>query len=177
MTSRPAGRSTVRDFDHAAPAEAAKLISPCCASLRWNDELVRSRPHGSLTQMMEASDTAMAGLSWPDIEQALSAHPRIGERAAGTERESEWSREEQSAASTPEARTQAALQAANLEYEHRFGHVFLICATGKTAEQVLAAVRGRLHNDPEDERAVVRDELAAIVKLRLAKAFAEDGAG
>jgi 2-oxo-4-hydroxy-4-carboxy-5-ureidoimidazoline decarboxylase len=167
----------VCDFDQAAPAEAAKLISPCCASLRWNDELVRTRPHGSLTQVMEASDAAMAGLSWPEIEQALSAHPRIGERAAGTERESQWSREEQSAAAASEANTQAALRAANLEYEYRFGHVFLICATGKTAEQVLAAVRARLHNDPEDERVVVRDELAAIVKLRLAKAFDEDGAG
>jgi 2-oxo-4-hydroxy-4-carboxy-5-ureidoimidazoline decarboxylase len=177
MSGPPAGRSKVRDFDQAAPAEAAELIGPCCASLRWNDDLVRTRPHGSLTRMIEASDAAIAGLSWPDIEQALSAHPRIGERAGGAERESVWSREEQSAAATPEARIQAALHAGNLEYEQRFGHVFLICATGKTAEQVLAALRARLHNDPEDEHAVVRDELARIVQLRLAKAFDEDGAG
>jgi 2-oxo-4-hydroxy-4-carboxy-5-ureidoimidazoline decarboxylase len=177
MSSRSAGRSTVADFDQAAPAEAAEFVAPCCASRRWNDELVRTRPHGSLARLIEASDAAIARLSWSDVEQALSAHPRIGERAAGAERESVWSREEQSAAATPEAPAQAALNAGNLEYEQRFGHVFLICATGKTAEQVLAALRARLHNDPENEHAVVRDELAAIVKLRLAKAFDEDGAG
>jgi 2-oxo-4-hydroxy-4-carboxy-5-ureidoimidazoline decarboxylase len=163
----------VSEFDRAAPADAAGLIAACCASMRWNDELVRTRPHGSLTQLIEASDVAIAGLSWPDIEQALAAHPRIGDRAEGADRESAWSREEQAAAATPQERTQAALRAGNVEYEERFGHVFLICATGKTAEQVLAALTRRLRNAPEDEHDIVRGELSQIVALRLAKVFVD----
>jgi 2-oxo-4-hydroxy-4-carboxy-5-ureidoimidazoline decarboxylase len=173
----PQDRIELSVFDRAAPAEAARLLAPCCASMRWNDELVRTRPHGTLLRLTEESAAAIAGLSWPDIEQALTAHPRIGERAAGADRESAWSREEQSAAATPQARTEAALRAGNIEYEQRFGHVFLICATGKTAEQVLAALSRRLGNAPEDEHEVVRDELSQIVALRLAKVFVDDVAG
>jgi 2-oxo-4-hydroxy-4-carboxy-5-ureidoimidazoline decarboxylase len=158
-------------FDQVPPAEAAAMISPCCASLRWNDELVRTRPHGSLERLVEASAAAISGLSWLDIEQALTAHPRIGERAEGADREAAWSRQEQSAAATPEAPVQAALHAGNVEYERRFGHVFLIFATGRTAADVLAALRERLGNAPEAEREVVREELLQIVQLRLEKAF------
>jgi 2-oxo-4-hydroxy-4-carboxy-5-ureidoimidazoline decarboxylase len=164
-------RIEVSAFDDAPPAEAATMIAPCCASLRWNDELVRTRPHGSLAQIIEASDAAIAGLSWLDLEQALAAHPRIGDRAQGADRESGWSRQEQAAAATPEAATQAALRAGNAAYEQRFGHVFLIFATGKSAEQVLAALRQRLGNAPEAEHEVVREELRQIVQLRLEKMF------
>jgi 2-oxo-4-hydroxy-4-carboxy-5-ureidoimidazoline decarboxylase len=164
-------RIDVSAFDAAPPAEAAAMIAPCCASLRWNDELVRTRPHGSLGQIVEASDAAVAGLSWLDLEQALAAHPRIGDRAQGADRESGWSRQEQAASSTPEAATQAALRAGNAAYEQRFGHVFLIFATGKSAEQVLDALRRRLGNAPESEREVVREELRQIVQLRLEKMF------
>ncbi len=166
--SAPIGVSA---FDRAAPADAAALIAPCCASLRWNDELVRTRPHGSLERLVETSAAAISGLSWLDIEQALSAHPRIGERAAGSDRESAWSRQEQSAAAPPDAAVQAALGAGNVEYERRFGHVFLIFATGRTAAEVLSALRQRLGNAPEDEREVVREELRQIVQVRLEKLF------
>jgi 2-oxo-4-hydroxy-4-carboxy-5-ureidoimidazoline decarboxylase len=143
-------------FDRATPDDAAALIAPCCASVRWIDELVARRPHGTL-----------AGIT----EQALGAHPRIGDRAKGADRESAWSRQEQSAAATPEASAQAALVAGNVEYERRFGHVFLICATGKSVEDVLAALTQRLGNSPEAEREIVRDELTQIVRLRLTKLF------
>ncbi|MDT4963220.1 MAG: 2-oxo-4-hydroxy-4-carboxy-5-ureidoimidazoline decarboxylase [Pseudonocardiales bacterium] len=158
-------------FDRATPDDAAALIAPCCASVRWIDELVARRPHGTLAGITDASDAAIADLSWSAIEQALGAHPRIGDRAKGADRESAWSRQEQSAAATPEASTQAALVAGNVEYERRFGHVFLICATGKSVEDVLAALTQRLGNSPEAEREIVRDELTQIVRLRLAKLF------
>jgi 2-oxo-4-hydroxy-4-carboxy-5-ureidoimidazoline decarboxylase len=109
----------------------------------------------------------LAGLAWRDVEQALSAHPRIGERAAGAGREAAWSRQEQAdAGDIPEA-----LREGNVAYERRFGHVFLICATGRTAAEMLAALHERLGNDAETERQTVRRELAAIVRLRLAKAL------
>lgn len=165
------GRVNVPDFDRSAPADAAGMIAPCCASTRWIEELVQRRPHGSLGEITGASDAAIADLEWSDIEQALAAHRRIGDRAKGVDRESAWSRQEQSAAATPATATQDALLAGNVEYERRFGHVFLICATGKSAEGVLEALTRRLDNSPEAEREVVRDELAQIVRLRLAKLF------
>ncbi len=166
------GRVGVPDFDRAMPADAAALIAPCCASVRWIDALVAHRPHSSLAGITDASDAAIAQLSWPDIEQALAAHSRIGDRAEGADRESAWSRQEQSAAATPEADIQQALVAGNAEYEQRFGHVFLICATGRSAEDVLAALTRRLENPPDTEREIVRDELTQIVRLRLAKLLA-----
>jgi 2-oxo-4-hydroxy-4-carboxy-5-ureidoimidazoline decarboxylase len=159
------------DFDRATPADAAALIAPCCASVRWIDALVARRPHGSLAAITDASDAAISGLTWSDIEQALAAHPRIGDRAQGADRESAWSRQEQSAAATPQASTHATLVAGNVEYERRFGHVFLICATGKSAEDVQTALTRRLDNAAEAEREIVRDELTQIVRLRLAKLF------
>lgn len=164
-------RVDMGDFDRAGPAEAASMIAPCCASLRWIDQLVQGRPHVALDAIATASDAAIEQLSWPDVEQALAAHPRIGDRVPGAERESVWSRQEQSAAAATAVSTEQALLAGNVEYEQRFAHVFLICATGKSAEEVLDALTGRLGNEPEAERAVVRDELAQIVRLRLAKTF------
>lgn len=152
-------------FDRLSPDAATALLRPVCASDAWIAALVTDRPYGSLAASQAHSDEVLAGLRWPDIEQALEAHPRIGDRPAGAGTEAGWSREEQSAATggADELRT------GNVEYEERFGHVFLICATGRTSEEILADLRSRLGNEPEAERAVVRDELAKIVRLRLGK--------
>jgi 2-oxo-4-hydroxy-4-carboxy-5-ureidoimidazoline decarboxylase len=152
-------------FDRLSSPAAQALLRPACASDAWLTALAAGRPYGSVAAVQARSDEVLAGLGWPDVEQALQAHPRIGDRPAGTGTEAGWSREEQSAATG----SAGELRAGNLEYEERFGQVFLICATGRTAEQILAALRARLGNDPETERAVVRAELAKIVRLRLAK--------
>jgi 2-oxo-4-hydroxy-4-carboxy-5-ureidoimidazoline decarboxylase len=185
----------VADLDRAPAADAAALLRPACASTRWIRRLVDGRPHESLDRLIGASDAAIGALSWPDIEEALAAHPRIGNRAPsgagesaagepaaaepadgesqapGGDREAAWSRQEQAgtAGATPDV--QAALRAGNLAYETRFGHIFLICATGQSATDMLAALRLRLSNEPGAEREIVRDELLRIVRLRLAKTF------
>ena len=171
-------------LDQAAADRAAALLRPSCASTRWGQRLVAGRPYRTLEGLTAASGAVIAGLGWPDIEEALAAHPRIGDRPpghggrdggpgppAGTERESAWSRQEQSgvAGASPEA--EAGLRAGNLAYEERFGHVFLICAAGRSAPDMLAALRARLGHDPATEREVVRDELRRIVALRLGKTF------
>ena len=158
-------------LDALPPDDAAELLRPCCASSRWIGELVEGRPYATLGELTEASDAALARLSWPDVGEALAAHPRIGDRAAGADRESAWSRQEQAATAGLAVTTAEQLRAGNVEYERRFGHVFLICATGLGAEQMLAALRDRLGHEPDAEQAVVRKELAAIVRLRLGKAF------
>jgi 2-oxo-4-hydroxy-4-carboxy-5-ureidoimidazoline decarboxylase len=155
----------------AEPAEAERELLACCASRRWADELLARRPYHDLAGLRRVSHAVLAELGWPDVEQALGAHPRIGERAAGDGREAGWSRGEQAGVAGSSARTAEDLAAGNVAYEERFGHVFLICATGLTGEQMLAALRERLGNDPDAERDVVRAELAKIVDLRLGKAF------
>ena len=175
------GRVPAADLDRATAATAASLLRPACASARWIGRLVSGRPYGTLDAMMAASDAAIGALGWPDIEQALAAHPRIGDRAepegardtegAHADTEAAWSRQEQSGARDAPADVLAGLRAGNAAYQERFGHVFLICATGMSAASMLAALQARLGHDPATEREVVRDELMKIVRLRLAKAF------
>jgi len=161
----------VRAFDALDATGAAAVLRPCCASRAWVDAVVAGRPYHDLAALTAAADATLAALDWSDVREALDAHPRIGERATGSGTEAGWSRNEQAAAATVDERIAAELNAGNVAYEHRFGHVFLICATGRAATEILAALNARLGHDPELERTVVRAELQAIVRLRLAKAL------
>jgi 2-oxo-4-hydroxy-4-carboxy-5-ureidoimidazoline decarboxylase len=152
----------------AEPEHAERELLACCAAPRWADELIVRRPYHDVQTLERVSDAIFAKLTWADIEQGLAAHPRIGERAAGESREASWSRAEQSAAAGDD-HTRERLLAGNREYEQRFGHVFLICATGLSAESVLDALKHRLANDEQTEHAVVREELRKIATLRLRK--------
>jgi 2-oxo-4-hydroxy-4-carboxy-5-ureidoimidazoline decarboxylase len=131
--------------------------------------MLAAQPYADLAQAIAVSDATIGALDWGDVEEALAGHPRIGERLRTAGREAEWSRREQSAAATDDGELRAALTAGNVEYEQRFGHVFLIRATGRGATEILTALHGRLGNDEATERDVVRDELAGIVRLRLEK--------
>jgi 2-oxo-4-hydroxy-4-carboxy-5-ureidoimidazoline decarboxylase len=144
--------------------DAARQLSACCASPEWVRTVLSRRPYASLDDLVSYSDKVIAGLSWAEIELALAAHPRIGERASGGI-EAKWSREEQSAADGDAE----ALIEGNAAYEQRFDRVFLICATGLSASQILQALRERLENDGATEAAVTREELTKIVRLRLAR--------
>ena len=152
-------------------ADAAAELMPCCASRRWVSSLVSGRPYARLDRLSAASDALLATLDWSEVLTALAAHPRIGDRAGSDGRSETWSRQEQAGMASAADPLRQQLAAANQAYERRFGHVFLICATGLPAETMLAALRSRLHNDPVAEREVVRTELTKIVRLRLAKAF------
>src|ERR1039458_7421469 len=173
MTESP--RVPAADLDRATAATAASLLRPACASARWVGRLVSGRPYGTLDALVAASDAAIGALGWPDVEQALAAHPRIGDRTgsegARGDTEAAWSRQEQSGARDAPAGLLAGLRAGNAAYEERFGHVFLICATGMSAASMLDALQARLGHDPAAEREVVRAELMKIVRLRLAKNF------
>jgi 2-oxo-4-hydroxy-4-carboxy-5-ureidoimidazoline decarboxylase len=137
-------------------------LRACCAAPAWGAAILAERPFAGRAALLAVADAAARELSWADVLIALSAHPRIGERPPGDTREAAWSRREQSAAGAGEA-----LVEANRAYEERFGHVFLIFASGRSQEEILAAARERLDNDEETERAVVKDELRKIALLRL----------
>jgi 2-oxo-4-hydroxy-4-carboxy-5-ureidoimidazoline decarboxylase len=145
---------------------AAELLA-CCAAPAWGEPIASGRPYPDRPAIQAAGDAAARALSWPDVLIGLSAHPRIGERAAGDSREAAWSRTEQSAAAQSDDATEDELIAANRAYEDRFGHVFLIFASGRSRAEILAAARERLGNDDETERAIVADQLRRIALLRL----------
>lgn len=128
------------------------------------DGILARRPYPDRGALHRASDELVAALDDAALEQALAGHPRIGERS-----ESAWSRQEQAGAAAADDQLHAQLACANVEYERRFGHVYLVCATGKSAPELLALCRARLANPPEVERDVVRQELAKINALRLDK--------
>lgn len=153
---------TLASFNAASPAEAVAVMLSCCASRRFATAMAAGRPYPSLAAAEAATSAAFGSLTWEDVLEAMSAHPRIGDRAAGQ------SAAEQSGVGDA---SRAALAAGNARYEQRFGHVFLICATGLSGEQMLAALGERLEHDPATERTVATAELRKITVLRVRKAL------
>jgi 2-oxo-4-hydroxy-4-carboxy-5-ureidoimidazoline decarboxylase len=147
--------------------QLAKELAACCSSQRWVDQILGQRPFADAEELLAASDAAVAVLDDAALAEALAAHPRIGDRPAGVS--GEWSRQEQSGVASAAAAVLEEIATANAEYERRFGHVYLVCATGKSADELLAICRSRLTNDPVAEERVVRAELAKITRIRLGK--------
>ena len=147
--------------------QAAAELSACCASAAWVAAVTARRPFATVDDLYTTAAEELARLSWADVSEALAAHPRIGASAAGSSTEARWSRAEQAGTADADVRTAEAMAAANADYEAKFGFVFLIRATGRTAEEMLAAALARLGHDEDTERAVVRGELAQIIRLRL----------
>lgn len=157
---------------NALPAgDAEAELRACCGSTRWAREMAARRPFDSVDGLLGAADEVWWGLDAEDWHEAFRAHPRIGERkaeAVQTARAAAWSAQEQAGVSTEDG-VRAALAEGNREYERRFGHIYLVCATGKSAEEMLGILRARLSNDPDAELRVAAAEQAKITRLRLGK--------
>ncbi|MGH3155539.1 MAG: 2-oxo-4-hydroxy-4-carboxy-5-ureidoimidazoline decarboxylase [Streptosporangiaceae bacterium] len=151
-------------FNTAAVGDAERDVARCCASRSLAAAIAAERPYDDFDALDAAIDAGFARLGWPDTAEALRGHPRIGDQDA-----SGWSRTEQAGAVSAAQDVADQIAAGNRAYEERFGHVFLICATGLTGEQLLAALRERLGNDPDTERRVAADELRKITRLRMRK--------
>jgi len=159
-------------FDVAPDDELRDRLRSCCAAEAWVEKMLVGRPYRSEAALYAASDHATAELDGGGLDQALAGHPRIGDAApahGGDGRSAAWSKGEQAGVATAGADVLGALAAANAEYEQRFGHVYLVCASGRSAAELLAVCQARLDNDPETERGVVLGELAKINRLRLGK--------
>lgn len=130
------------------------------------------RPYPSAKALFEAADAAIRNLRPADVEEALATHPRIGDRAEGESTDARWSRQEQASVADADREIREQLQAGNLTYEQRFGHVFLIRAAGRTPAEMLAELHRRLGNDPDTERREVVEPLRQITRLRLERLLA-----
>lgn len=154
--------------------EGAELaLASCCASRAWVTKMLELRPFASSDAVLLAAAEIWANLSRDDMLEAFAGHPQIGEdlpalreRFAMT---ASWSSEEQAGVTDASDAILEDLRRANLEYRDRFGYIFIVCATGKSAEEMLAIMRARLPNDPEHELAVAAAEQAKITRLRLQK--------
>ncbi len=149
--------------------ELIKQLLACLDVRRWANEVASQQPYSDSAQLYEAADAAARTLTESEIHTALAAHPRIGERAEGESTSASWSRSEQSGLDPADADLQAALRKGNEEYERRFGHVYLVCASGRSGAELLEILRSRLDNDAESELRIVADELRKIARLRLAR--------
>ena len=152
--------------------EAVKELLQCCGSKRWADEMASRRPFPSVEAVMGTAGDIWWSLSPDDWLEAFRSHPKIGERkAAGavSAQSREWSGQEQAGVSEASKETADSLAALNREYEQKFGFIFIICATGKSSEEMLAALRERLNNDPRAELRIAAGEQSKITELRLRK--------
>lgn len=154
-------------FNTAPEPEIRAALRACCAADSWVSRVGAGRPYPDGDALRAASDEATAALDDAGLAQALAGHPRIGERPPGDD--GAWSRQEQAGVAGASDGLRVQLAEANAAYEQRFGHVYLVCAAGRSAAELLAVCRSRLGNDPAAERGVVLGELAKINQLRLRK--------
>jgi len=152
--------------------EAAREILACCGSSAWAAAMASKRPLLDDETLLACSDEIWRGLGEADWLQAFGSHPRIGESRAGHNVAAQslaWSKQEQQKAATADEAIKTALKWGNREYEHKFGRIFIVCATGKSASEILEILRRRLHNDDATELQQAAEEQRQIMHIRLKK--------
>ena len=156
--------------------EAQAELLKCCGSTNWARRMAQQRPFptggDAMRRLLDSADRVWWDLGREDWLEAFSRHPRIGEKAAAKDASAEtrrWSEEEQSGTRSAREQVLAALAKANRAYEQRFGYVFIVCATGKSSEEMLALLQQRLQNDPAAELRMAAEEQRRITHLRLQK--------
>ena len=154
-------------FNSEPEETAAERLRACNAAPRFVRAVLSGRPYPDAGALVAAAEEAARSLPWDEVAVALAAHPRIGDRVSGSSAEAEASRREQSSMSDADAAVRAALVDGNRAYEERFDHVFLVRASGRSPEEMLAELRRRLDNDVDTERAEVTEQLAQITAIRV----------
>jgi len=152
-------------FNALDDAAVRRRLAECCTSPGWVAAVAGKRPYAGVDELLAASDAAVAALSEEELAAALAGHPRIGERQdAGS-----WSGQEQAGVASAADQVRRALADGNAAYEQRFGHIYLVCATGRSGAELLDLLHQRLGNDDGAEWQVVGAELARINQIRLRK--------
>jgi 2-oxo-4-hydroxy-4-carboxy-5-ureidoimidazoline decarboxylase len=156
------------NLDAMPETRAMEALLQCCGSSRWARAMLARRPFGSRVAVLDAADEIWTSLDGDDWREAFAHHPRIGEQTKNS-----IAAKEQSGVSGAASEVRQALAEANRDYEQRFGYIYIVCATGKSAEEMLAIARDRLQNDPDTELRVAAEEQRKITRLRLQKLLEE----
>jgi 2-oxo-4-hydroxy-4-carboxy-5-ureidoimidazoline decarboxylase len=163
-------------LDSATADEAKTLLRTCCGASRWIDRMVQRRPFGDMDTLLAVARDEWFALSESDWREAFAHHPKIGDRAALERRFAptrHLSEKEQAGVNAASQDVLTNLADGNRMYEDRFGYIFIVCAIGRSATEMLTLLRSRLHNDPAMEIRVAAEEQAKITGLRLARLGAE----
>jgi 2-oxo-4-hydroxy-4-carboxy-5-ureidoimidazoline decarboxylase len=166
----------IEEFDEQPADRAVEALRACNAAPRFAAEVVTGRPYRDAGALVARAEEVARALPWDEVALALAAHPRIGDRVEGSSAEARSSRREQSSMTDADEATRQALLEGNRAYEERFDHVFLIRASGRSPQEMLAELRRRLGNDDAAERAEVTEQLAQITALRVRQLVGEEGA-
>lgn len=165
----------VAAFNALADADARSLVASWAAVPWWVDRIVSGRPYDTAAELADRASELASAWEGPDLDTAMAAHPRIGERPAGEDRAAEASRREQAEMRTADPETAAAITAGNAAYERRFGRIFLIRAAGRTPEEIVGELHRRLTLEPAEEQGEAIAQLAEIAMARLRSAVAMEG--
>ncbi len=164
-------------FNSLPSDEAEDELLKCCGSKRWTRQVTESRPFANLNELIETADRIWSKLEPQDWLEAFRSHPKIGENNAEQSQSAtarSWSEQEQSGTRDAAREIMEALAAGNRDYEKKFGHIFIVCATGKTSSEMLALLRVRADNDAETELRIAAEEQRKITALRLKKLLGPD---
>jgi allantoicase len=167
--------SAIARFNRLSQEPALKALLDCCGAKKWVEQMLAMRPFPDLGYALDTADKVWASLEREDWLEAFRHHPAIGGRKAKAKQSAiarRWSVKEQSAAQKASPEILAALDAANRKYAQKFGHVFLICATGKSSDEILKNLLERMSNNPEAELRISAEEQRKITRLRLEKLLA-----
>ena len=159
----------LEDLNALDEESAARQFLRCCGSSRWARRMAAARPFASADAMALEADAVWAALQRDDWLEAFAAHPKIGAGGAGGEETGRWSDQEQAGVASAAEATRRRLAEANREYQARFGYIFIVCATGRTAGEMLDILERRLKNDGAGEIQVAAEEQRRITRLRLAR--------
>jgi OHCU decarboxylase len=153
-------------------SEAESELLKCCGSKNWARQMASERPFASLNQLVESGERIWWSLESADWLEAFLSHPKIGEQKAVAQTAVEaqqWSEDEQAGIRNSAEKTIDELAKLNRTYEEKFGYIFIVCASGKSSAEMLAILRQRLDNNPEEELPLAAAEQAKITQLRLGK--------
>ena len=167
--------AVLSSWNQAEESSATEAMLACCAARRWAQAMVALRPCSSVESLSLAADEVWSTMEEPDWLEAFAAHPRIGERKPPSAKStaSAWSQQEQSSTANAADQVLVDLAARNREYEERFGFTYIVCATGKSAEEMLAILERRLHNGRRTELREAAEQQRQITQIRLGKWLAE----
>jgi OHCU decarboxylase len=165
----------LEEFNMLPAGRAEQTLLDCCGSKRWAATMAAHRPFVDLTDLCETADSLWRDLEPADWLEAFGQHPQIGERAtAGSESSRRWAEGEQAGARAVAENVKANLAQGNQAYREKFGYIFIVCATGKSAEEMLALLDQRIQNDSARELPIAAEQQRLITRLRLEKLLAAE---